>query len=258
MKNYRIGELSKYLGVTPDFIKYYEKEGLIESIPETSPKLYPFNQSSKILGCTKLKSFGFSAKEMRDYLFCDTCKDYRETKKYLEYEIKRNMAMVKEIEDYHSWIETYQNDTLPYALENVQSFYFLKHTSFTDFILDDRIYEILNDWIKLMPMVKPTVHIIFKDGKISERTWGFSITQENVEYLEVPINEACTLIKKQKTLKYSLINQEMNREKEEKIYSSVINNSSKCGLKLSGEIYAQVLDGTADKRSTKTIFLLEP
>ena len=49
-----------------------------------------------------------------------------------------------------------------------------------------------------------------------------------------------------------------NREKEEKIYSSVINNSSKCGLKLSGEIYAQVLDGTADKRSTKTIFLLEP
>ena len=75
MKNYRIGELSKYLGVTPDFIKYYEKEGLIESIPGTSPKLYPFNQSSKILECIKLKSFGFSAKEMRDYLFCDTCKD---------------------------------------------------------------------------------------------------------------------------------------------------------------------------------------
>ena len=83
MKDYRIGELSKYLGVTPDFIKYYEKEGLITSIPETSPKLYPFNQSSKILECIKLKNLGFTAKEMQDYLFSDTLKDYRETKQEL-------------------------------------------------------------------------------------------------------------------------------------------------------------------------------
>ena len=94
MKNYRIGELSKYLGVTPDFIKYYEKEGLITSIPETSPKLYPFNQSSKILECIKLKNLGFTAKEMQDYLFSDTLKDYRETKQELDYETRKNIAFI--------------------------------------------------------------------------------------------------------------------------------------------------------------------
>ena len=93
MKNYRIGELSKYLGVTPDFIKYYEKEGLITSIPETSPKLYPFNQSSKILECIKLKNLGFTAKEMQDYLFSDTLKDYRETKQELDYETRKKHCL---------------------------------------------------------------------------------------------------------------------------------------------------------------------
>ena len=29
MKQYKIGEFSKYLGVTPDFIKYYEQFDLI-------------------------------------------------------------------------------------------------------------------------------------------------------------------------------------------------------------------------------------
>ena len=131
MKNYRIGELSKYLGVTPDFIKYYEKEGLITSIPETSPKLYPFNQSSKILECIKLKNLGFTAKEMQDYLFSDTLKDYRETKQELDYETRKNIAFIKEIDDYQRWIKTYKNDPLPYALQTVDSFYFLKHTSFS-------------------------------------------------------------------------------------------------------------------------------
>ena len=95
MKNYRIGELSKYLGVTPDFIKYYEKEGLITSISENSPKLYPFNQSSKILECIKLKNLGFTAKEMQDYLFSDTLKDYRETKQELDYETRKTLPSSK-------------------------------------------------------------------------------------------------------------------------------------------------------------------
>ena len=115
MKNYRIGELSKYLVVTPDFIKYYEKEGLITSIPETSPKLYPFNQSSKILECIKLKNLGFTAKEMQDYLFSDTLKDYRETKQELDYETRKNIAFIKEIDDYQRWIKTYKNDPLPFS-----------------------------------------------------------------------------------------------------------------------------------------------
>lgn len=258
MKNYRIGELSKYLDVTPDFIKYYEKEGLITSIPETSPKLYPFNQSSKILECIKLKNLGFTAKEMQDYLFSDTLKDYRETKQELDYETRKNISFIKEIDDYQRWIKTYKNDPLPFSLETVDSFYFLKHTSFTDFIHDENIYQIISSWTKLMPVVKSAVHLKIENSQITERTWGLLITKQNAENFSIPVNEACTLIPEQKTLQHHLINSEMGKEKEEKIYSQIINETDKTKLKLSGEIFGIVLSGTATKRSTKTLFLLKP
>lgn len=50
----------------------------------------------------------------------------------------------------------------------------------------------------------------------------------------------------------------MGKEKEEKIYSQIINETDKTKLKLSGEIFGIVLSGTATKRSTKTLFLLKP
>lgn len=257
MKNYRIGELSKYLGVTPDFIKYYEKEGMIESIPGTSPKLYPFNQSSKILECIKLRNLGFSAREMHDCLYSDIQKDYLKTKEELDFEIKKNLAFSKEIEDYHRWIQNFENDPLPYALQTVDSFYFLKHTSFTDFIHDENIYTIINSWMKLMPIVKSTVHLKMKNGIITQRTWGLSISKQDAENFNVPVNEACTLIPEQKMLQYNLINKEMGKEKEEKIYSQIITETNNTKLKLSGEIFGVVLSGSYNKRSTKTLFLLK-
>ena len=106
-------------------------------------------------------------------------------------------------------------------------------------------------------MVKPTVHVTIKDGEVVQRIWGMSISEENVKNLNVPINEACTLVQKQKALFYNLMNQETNRETELEIYSTVLKKAQKCGLKLSGEIYGQVLSGTAYKRSARNMFLLE-
>ena len=109
-----------------------------------------------------------------------------------------------------------------------------------------------------MPVVESAVHLKIENSQITERTWGLLITKQNAENFSIPVNEACTLISEQKTLQHHLINSEMGKEKEEKIYSQIINETNKTKLKLSGEIFGIVLSGTATKRSTKTLFLLKP
>ena len=72
MVSYRIGEYAQKMGVTPDFLKYYEQLGVIHSqTRENGYRYYPFNQSYKILECMRLKSYGFSVREMEQLLSDD-------------------------------------------------------------------------------------------------------------------------------------------------------------------------------------------
>lgn len=67
MQRYRIGDYAHYMGVTPDLLKHYEQIGLITpSVSESGYRFYPFNQSSRLLSCMTLRSYGVPLKEMRD------------------------------------------------------------------------------------------------------------------------------------------------------------------------------------------------
>lgn len=68
---YRIGEYARKMGVTPDFLKYYERLGILHAQTlENGYRYYPFNQSSKILECMRLKNYGFSVRSI-EAMFSD-------------------------------------------------------------------------------------------------------------------------------------------------------------------------------------------
>ena len=56
-KLYRIGDYARYMGVTPDFLKHYEENGLL-AVHYTSSgyRYYDFDQSSRILEYMRLRA----------------------------------------------------------------------------------------------------------------------------------------------------------------------------------------------------------
>lgn len=64
MKNYRIGELVKEMGVTQDTLKFYEKRGMINSKrSESGYRYYNVTDCGDILHILYLRELGFSIKE---------------------------------------------------------------------------------------------------------------------------------------------------------------------------------------------------
>lgn len=64
-KLYRIGDYARYMGVTPDFLKHYEENGLLEvQYTSSGYRYYDFDQSSRILEYMRLRNYGVTVKDM--------------------------------------------------------------------------------------------------------------------------------------------------------------------------------------------------
>lgn len=259
MKKYKIGQLAKHLGVTPDFIKYYEANGIINSEPGPNSRLYAFNQSSLIYECQKLKNYGFTAKDMCKYINCETTNEFLEelmtSQKHMKERVALLNAYIEEIDRYSQWVEDNKSLKEPFSYEYIEPFYFLSHTDFQTFLDNDKIYDILESWINLMPITKSCVNIKIENGMIVRRNWGFSLRESAVKKFSVPVNEACRYIEKQKMLIYSNFEHESINEKDEKLFSGIIDESRFKGLMLTGEIYSNVF--TRSKRNGKTFINAE-
>lgn len=49
-KRYRIGDFARFMGVGPDYLKHYERNGILTSeIRDNGYRYFPFNQSATIL-----------------------------------------------------------------------------------------------------------------------------------------------------------------------------------------------------------------
>ena len=69
LKEYRIGEFAKYLGVTPDLLKHYEDQGIIQPGRSGSGyRYYPFNTTMILIECIRLRNYGMTLREIREIL----------------------------------------------------------------------------------------------------------------------------------------------------------------------------------------------
>ena len=69
MKRYSIGEVSKKLGVTSSFLKYYEQHGVLDPhVAQNGYRSYEGRHISVVQECVKLRNLGYSAAELRSML----------------------------------------------------------------------------------------------------------------------------------------------------------------------------------------------
>lgn len=215
---YRIGEYARKMGVTPDFLKYYERLGILHAeTMENGYRYYPFDQSSKILECMRLKNYGFSVRSI-EAMFSDDLTAVQqkmdEQIQELEEKVAFEQRVIQEHRLFSRWLERLDGKTTDWDIGWEEERLFLPHSSRRTFLEDPRIYEILKDWIAQMPMVKSCMEIPAPgqgaefSPEQSEFFWGMAVLRSDAQRAGLPVNEAVKRLPGRKCFRFSFNNPE--------------------------------------------------
>lgn len=208
--SYRIGEYARKMGVTPDFLKYYEQAGLLQAdVRENGYRYFPFHQSGKILECMRLKSYGFSVRQMQELFgshLSDVQKMMDEQIQELEQKVAFQQRVIQEYRQLAGWLSRMEGKTTDWSVEWGEETLFLPHSDRRTFLNDPRIYELLRFWIAQMPMVKSCMEIVCPDGalppEIHSYFWGMAVPRAYAEEIGLPVSDVVKLLPRRKLFRF--------------------------------------------------------
>ena len=192
IKEYRIGEFAKYLGVTPDLLKHYEDQGIIQpSRSDSGYRYYPFNTTMLLIECIRLRNYGMTLREIREILSAhrqdnaSVARRLSENVEHMKEEILLDEALAEDYESFLSWAEPLKDRDCDWDIRWSKPMAFLPHTDKYDFLQDPRIYEILKSWMSYIPIVKSSMKAE-RNGRI---TWGLLAEERMIRQLQLPVND---------------------------------------------------------------------
>ena len=198
-KMYRIGEYARKMGVTTDLLKHYEDVGLV--CPETAGngyRYYPFHQSFRLLESMKLHSYGLTLREIKRILTEMNEAEVRaalaENAERMEKQLDRQRQVLNHYRAITEDIDAIGPAGVSWFVTKEPAMLFLPHTEKRTFVDDERVYEILRDWIDAMPMARPAMMIPAAalpgaDWREDFR-WGLAVPEDFARASAVPVNGA--------------------------------------------------------------------
>ena len=221
---YRIGEFAHRIGVTPDFLKHYEDAHLINSVrSENGYRYFAFEQTPRVFECIRLRNFGVPVREMGQF-FHDlngesgiaALDGYTvETQK----RILRDTVFLEEHQRIKNWLALRREKPTDWEVVNSEGYYFLPHSNGKFFLEDERIYEIVGEWMSWIPIVKSVAQFnVLSDSEEAHGSycWGLGVSEPQLKRLGLPINGAVQYVPPAKSFLYHYA-----EEKELKISSFV-------------------------------------
>lgn len=198
---YRIGDYCRFMGVSPDLLKHYEKLDLIQSLTlENGYHYYAFQESVPLLECMRLRSYGFSLRETRTALKelpYDAVKLQLDDRiRTLEERIRREQLILEEQKRISDWMRMMADCDEQVFEKEVEPLLFLPQSRFRDFIKDARISALLEPWVGAMPLVKSCRMIpdVLSGTALEDASWGLCVSQSHAEQLGLPRNDVVQCI----------------------------------------------------------------
>ena len=157
MKRYSIGEVSKKLGVTSSFLKYYEQHGVLDPhVAQNGYRSYEGRHLSVVQECVKLRNLGYSAAEIRSMLNSP----YEETLDALEAKqeaLERQICYLKYAKKYISMAREeahFFHEDPCWTVDEHGDFFFLAQIQDFNFIEDERFFALAGEWNQWLPAVR--------------------------------------------------------------------------------------------------------
>lgn len=190
---YKIGDVARILGISPDLIRYYEEKGVVS--PQKDPcnnyRYYDTWDINFLIDCLWYKNFGFGIEQVAHMvndctydMLLDSIEDKEE--EILE-SIRHQELLLQRIRRYVERLRTTKNNIG--KCEVKQSAEFIRYINRHNFEYDDQavLQKISREWLKYMPFTRRYFEVP-RDGITGDSDgymWGFSLGAQYVEEFDV-------------------------------------------------------------------------
>ena len=249
MKRYRIGDFARELGVTPDFLKYCEKQGYLK--PHTEPngyRYYDFVSSAPIIEYMKLRNQGFTAREINEAL-CESSFDGAILRMQgRREEVTRHIAFEQALLRYYDEIAQMRGNFRAgepvWQVRHTEGFFFLPHSQEHDFIAEDAVREKVSVWNRYLPIVMSAKRLpLSAQGHIRAEgegmTWGFCAEEGFAAQVGLPTQEPVLYIPPRRCLEIFFIRDLREHSADYARHTEQL--MARCGLHPAGDAYSRVV-----------------
>lgn len=206
---YKIGDVAKILGISPDLLRYYEKKGVVMPMKgkHNDYRYYDFWDINFLLDCLWFKNFGFSIDQISDMVKIPSTEDLDELFDKKEAELHDTIArcelLLRRSKEYREDLQ--KAHQLLGVCEIVDSPDYVRYLNrYTDTYRNSpALQKLSHDWLALMPCTHRCFEIAQEDlldegGK--DYAWGLSLGLEYVELLKVSTDPPVVHIPSHKSL----------------------------------------------------------
>lgn len=194
---YKIGDVAKILGISPDLLRYYQKKGVVMPTmgENNNYRYYDAWDINFLIDCLWFKNFGFgieqTARLVTQSSFDDVLADMEQKQDEIRRSIRHRQMLLERADQYFASMrqvkEMVGRCDLVYAPE---CYRFLNRHN-RDYENIPELQELSHQWLQYMPFVSRCFEIDQKDlaEKNDNYDWGFAMGMDFVKKLNVPLEE---------------------------------------------------------------------
>ena len=197
---YKIGDVSKILGISPDLLRYYQKKGVVK--PTTGKnnnyRYYDAWDINFLIDCLWFKNFGFgieqTAKLVSASTYDEVLSDMKERCGEIRDSIRHQSMLLERSEQYFSAMGRVRTMLGKCDLVYSPEFYRYLNRYNADYENIAELQDLSHQWLQYMPFVNRSFEIAREDleNGTDNYAWGYSMGMDFVEKLHVPLDPPVT------------------------------------------------------------------
>lgn len=197
---YKIGDVAKILGISPDLLRYYQKKGVVTPTTGASNnyRYYDAWDINFLIDCLWFKNYGFgieqTAKLVSDSSYEEVLEDMQTRCGEIRESISHQQLLLERSEQYFAAMGRIRTMLGKCDLVYSPEFYRYLNRFNYDYENISEYQDVSHQWLQYMPFVNRSFEIERKDleNHTDNYAWGFSMGMDFVKKLDVPLRPPVT------------------------------------------------------------------
>jgi DNA-binding transcriptional MerR regulator len=205
---YKIGDVARILGISPDLIRYYEEKGVVspEKDPANNCRYYDTWDINYLIDCLWYKNFGFGIEQaahmVSECSYDMLIKEFDDKGDEILKAIRRQELILQRMKRYcERLVNTKSYVGKCDVRENSEFAYYINRRN-SEYDNRADMQEISRRWLKYMPFTRRYFEMPDEDlvGGRDDYSWGFSLGKQYLEEFEIEITPPVYAMPSQKCI----------------------------------------------------------
>lgn len=247
---YKIGDVAKMLGITPEAIRFYESHGIIKPDKDDNSgyRLYDVWDIHMLIRARSYRQFGYSlsetAKMLNEYNMEDFIGNLDRQDKVIEHEILWRINLLRHIRETKEIVLDANNGVGHYQIRTRPAIFRIETQDAYTIFPDKRTKDNMKKWIDKVPFVYPCALFRFEDVNSESRdgtfTFGLGVDEDYGDFLQLKSMDDIQYFPSVPAL-YTTIKTDSNEILTTQRLIPAIEELRRKGLSLSGDVLSRVV-----------------